>query len=141
MLRKILHPGMYAPKIDLSLLIIRLLAGGVMLTHGIPKLQKLLAGPPVQFADPLGMGAETSIILAIFAEVFCALLIVLGLFTRLASLPLLSTMLIALFVVHWNDPFAKQELALIYGALYAILLLTGAGKYSLDNVIFQKQSK
>ena len=60
------------------LLMIRLLASGFMLTHGIPKLMKLFSAGEVKFADPFGFGPSVSFGLATFAEFFCSLLIILG---------------------------------------------------------------
>lgn len=140
MFKKILFPKAYSAPINFILLLIRLLAGGAMLTHGWPKFQKLLADDPIAFADPFGIGPTASLGMAVFAEFFCAILVLAGFLTRLASIPLLITMLVALFIIHWDDPFAKQELSLIYGVLYMTLILAGAGKYSLDAQIFKKQS-
>lgn len=113
------------------LLVLRLAVAGMMLTHGIPKLQKILAGN-WQFGDPLGLGQPLSLALAVFAEVGCSVLILLGLFTRLATLPLLFTMVVALIFVHGSDPFSDKELPLLYALTYATLFFTGPGKYSLD---------
>ncbi len=113
------------------LLILRIAIAGVMLTHGIPKLQNILAGN-WQFGDPLGFGTELSLALTVFAEVGCSLLILIGLFTRFATLPLLFTMLVAAFIVHGADPLGKKEPALLYALIYATLFFTGPGKYSVD---------
>jgi putative oxidoreductase len=85
-----------------------------------------------EFGDPLGIGTRPSLVLAIVAEVGCSLLILLGLFTRFATLPLLFTMLVAAFIVHAADPLGKKELALLYALLFATLFFTGPGKYSID---------
>ncbi len=113
-------------------LLLRLVAGGFMLTHGIPKLQMLLEGDAVNFADPIGLGPTFSLILTVFAEFLCALCILFGFKTKLATIPLIITMLVASFVVHLNDPFGKKEFALLYLAMYAALFLLGSGKYSVD---------
>ncbi len=112
-----------------------------MLTHGIPKLVMLLSGEPVQFPAVLGLSAESSLALAVFSEVICSLLILVGLGTRLATLPLIATMLVAVFYVHGADPFAKQELGLLYLLPYVVLLLAGSGKYSLDYLLQQKSGQ
>jgi putative oxidoreductase len=114
-----------------GLLILRLAVGGMMLTHGWPKLLRLLETPE-KFADPIGLGPEISLGLTAFAEVVCALLIVFGAWTRVAAVPFLITMLVAVFIVHGDDPFKKQELALLYGAGALSLMLTGAGDFSVD---------
>ena len=84
------------------------------------------------FPDPIGLGSPTALGLAVFAEVFCSIAIVLGLFTRAAAIPLLITMMVAAFMIHGDDPFQKKELALFYGATYLTLIFTGAGKFSAD---------
>jgi len=65
--------------------------------------------------------------------VICAILLVLGLGTRLATIPLIVTMAVAAFITHGADPFARKELALFYLAAYFVLLINGSGKYSFDN--------
>jgi len=76
-----------------------------------------------------------SLILILIAEVGCSLLILLGLFTRLATLPSIFGMSIAFFVIHAGMPFAAKELAGIYLMLYIVILLMGPGRYSADYII------
>lgn len=127
--------------IHLALLVGRVALGAMMLTHGLPKMLSLFSGEPVQFASVFGMSAELSLILAVFAEVICALLIIFGLGTRLAVLPLIITMAVAVFIIHAADPFGKQEMGLLYLLGYVMLLFGGSGKYSLDYVLQRKQIK
>lgn len=117
---------------DLGLFILRLVGGGAMITHGWMKLSAALSGN-MQFGDPIGIGTELSLYLAIFAEFACSILLILGLFTRLALIPLIITMLVAFFLVHGNDAFQVKELAFIYLGLYLAIFLTGPGKYSIDS--------
>lgn len=117
---------------DLGLLILRLYLGlAMMLAHGMPKLLGF-SEKVGQFADPLGLGSATSLSLAIFAEVICSGLLVLGLFSRLALIPLMITMATAFFVIHGADPFQKKELALMFLISYMALFLTGPGRYSVQ---------
>lgn len=134
-----INPGSYSKNIDLSLLILRIAGGALMLTHGISKIAPLFGTDPIQFPDPIGLGATTSLALTVFAEVFCAALLILGLATRFAAIPLLITMLVAVFVVHIADPFANQELPLLYASIYLVILIAGAGKFSIDNMVFNKK--
>lgn len=139
MIKKMINPASYSKNIDLSLLILRIAGGALMLTHGISKIAPLFGTDPIQFPDPIGLGATTSLALTVFAEVFCAALLILGLATRFAAIPLLITMLVAVFVVHIADPFANQELPLLYASIYLVILIAGAGKFSIDNMVFNKK--
>lgn len=120
---------------DIGLLLVRILVGGMMLTHGIPKIKRLFGEGPIKFADPFGLGPEISLGLATFAEVICAGLVIIGFKTRLATIPLMMTMLTAVFYAHWNDPFPKKELPLLFFTVFFCLLLFGGGKFSLDGLI------
>lgn len=128
-------------KTDIAILLLRLGVGGLMLTHGVPKLIMLFGSDPIQFGNPLGIGVEASLALAVFAEVICSVLILIGLGTRLASIPLLITMFVAFFIVHGADPLQQKELALIYLIIYLVLFLTGSGKYSLDHFLLKRKQK
>ena len=121
--------------VDLALLIFRVSTGLLMLTrHGWGKLSGY--GERMDtFSDPLGVGPPASLGLAVFAEFFCSLLIVLGLGTRLATIPLIITMLVAAFIIHGDDPFAKKEMALLYLVSFLLLFFSGPGKYSVDRLI------
>jgi putative oxidoreductase len=123
-----------------GVLTLRMAVGGMMLTHGVPKLIRLVQTPG-QFADPLGLGPELSLVLAVFAEVVCAVLILFGAATRAAAIPILITMVVAAFIVHGADPFAKKELALLYGAGALTLTLTGAGRFSIDALIDKRRRR
>lgn len=120
--------------VDIAIFLARAAIAALMLTHGISKTA-LFNETPVQFMDFIGLGPEMSLGLAIFAEMGCSVLILLGLGTRIAVIPLIVTMLVAVFIVHSDDPFAKQEMGLHYLLVYLMLLLTGSGKYSLDRLI------
>ncbi len=133
---QIFNPGSYPKNISLVLLLLRFTTGGFMLGHGWGKLLTLVGEDPIQFADPIGIGVPASLALTVFAEVFCSVLLILGLATRLAAIPLLITMLVAAFIVHANDGFGKQELPFLFGMVYFSIAIAGAGKFSLDNWIY-----
>lgn len=102
-----------------------------MLTHGIPKLMKLLEGN-FEFGDPIGLGPTVSLILAVIGEVFAPVLIIVGYKTRLAAIPAAITMAVAVFVVHAADPIGTKEKALLFLIGFVVIAICGAGKYSLD---------
>ena len=120
---------------SIGLSLLRISIGLFMLVgHGWPKLMGFSEKVDT-FPDPLGMGTQLSLIAAIGAEVGCSLLLVLGLGTRIAAIPLAFTMLVALFFVHSADPWATKEKAAVYLAVYATLILAGGGCFSLDHRI------
>jgi putative oxidoreductase len=84
------------------------------------------------FPDPLGIGHVPSMTGTIGAEVVCASLVVIGLATRLAALPLVFTMAVAGFVINAGAPWGEKELAAIYLASFLALVFTGPGAYSVD---------
>ncbi|TWT63103.1 DoxX family protein [Rubinisphaera italica] len=124
-----------------GLLILRVGAGGMMLTHGIPKLLTF-AEKAKTFPDPLGIGSFMSLSGAVGAEVFCSGLVILGLFTPVAAIPLAFTMFIALFVIHGADAWAVKEKAAIYLVVFTTLIFTGGGRialYPLFQSMFRKR--
>ena len=120
-----------ALKNDIGLALLRIVPAALMLSHGIPKFQKLIAGN-FEFADPIGIGATPSLFLTVIAEFVCPILIIIGFKARWAAIPSLITMLVAAFVVHGADPLAKKELALLYAVFFLAVALLGPGKYSID---------
>jgi len=124
---------------DIILLAVRVFIGFAMLSHGFPKLQMLLEGGDIKFYDFLGMGPTVSLTLTVFAEFVCSILLILGLFTRVALGFLIFTMIIAGFFVHGADPFEKREISLVYLSVYLLLMIFGAGKISVDYMIEKRK--
>ena len=120
------------PPASLGLLILRLGAGGLLLFgHGWGKL--LHYGEyAARFPNPIGLGPELSFALVVFAEVACSALVMVGMLTRLAIVPLLIFFTVAAFIQHAADPWARKELAILFGAVFLGLLLTGPGRWSVD---------
>lgn len=116
---------------SIGILILRIGFGVLLLTHGYPKFMKILDGD-MQFGDPLGLGAGVSLVLAAFAEFLCSILVILGVYTRLATIPIIINMATAAIIVHAADPFGTKEKALLFLVAFIAILFTGAGKYSVD---------
>lgn len=117
---------------DLGLLILRVGVSFFMVHHGLDKLQNMLQGAQ-DFPDPIGLGAKPSMILTIFAEFFCSILLILGLFTRIAVVPLVICMLVIMFVMPDKIEInADFEHAALYFVSYLAIFFLGAGKYSFD---------
>ena len=134
-MKKLLRVDPASNAVHLALLIVRVGTAAFMLTHGLPKLGELLSGQPVQFADPFGLGPTASLALTTFAEAICSLFVLIGLATRLAVIPLIINMLVALVHVHAADPFSKMELPLFFLIIFIALLFAGSGKYSVDYLL------
>lgn len=118
--------------LDVGLLMLRLGVGGLMLFgHGMRKALQY-ATLSATFSDPLGIGSVHSLNLAIFAEVVCAAMVMIGLATRVAAINVAGTMAVAAFVVHRADPWPKPELAIAYMIPFLALALMGAGRFSID---------
>ena len=79
---------------NVGLLIFRVLISSMMLFHGIPKIEKLFS-LPISFADPLGVGSTTSLILTLIGEVLAPIFIIVGFKTRWASI---------LSLIHISEP-------------------------------------
>ena len=135
---KFLQLNFLPSSVDLGLLVLRLWLGlSLLVLHGWAKLKGFsdMAG---KFPDPLGVGSTASLGLAVFAEVFCAALLALGLFTRFAAISLIITMGVAFFIVHKGSLEAgpgSGEMAYIYLAGFVTLFLAGPGRFSLDRRI------
>lgn len=123
---------------SVGLLVLRVSLGGLMMVHGIGKVQGF-SQMAESFPDPLGMGHRVSLISAIGTEVGCSLLLIAGLATRFGAAALAFTMAVALLLVHRNDPWDAKELAAVYLCGYVTLILTGAGRFSLDYLIGKKR--
>lgn len=134
---------------SVGLLILRLGIGGYMLTHGLGKLQMVIAGDFGKFGDPIGLGSGVSLVLVTVAEFLCSMLVIFGCATRIAAGLIVFAMAVAAFVAHGGDPWtmgegarlflsggakswASKEPALLYLVPFLGLVFTGAGKISID---------
>lgn len=115
---------------NLALLLLRLGFGGFMLTHGIPKINRLSNADG--FPDPLGVSPMMSLILCLIGEVLAPILIIIGFKTKVAAIPAAITMAVAAFVVHAPDSLAKKEHALLYFIVWVVIFLSGPGRFSID---------
>lgn len=116
------------------LLAMRMIFGLLMMSHGMAKwahFDTLSA----TFPDPLGLGSEVSLVLAIFGEAICSAGFIVGAFYRLAMIPMIFTMGMVVFVVQHGDPFATKELAVIYLLVFVLMYIAGPGKFALDRLI------
>ena len=119
---------------DLAILILRLTFGGLFVYHGYSKVIAFNDILP-HFEDIIGIGPKLSFILLIFAELVCGFLVAIGLFTRLAVVPIFIAMVVAYFIAHAKHGFNEKELAFIFLVLCVAVFVAGSGKYSVDKLI------
>jgi len=114
---------------DVGLLILRIATGSLMFFHGTGKMSDFLHGKD-DFYDPFGIGGVASLALVVFAEFFCSLFLVLGLWTRFILTPLIICMNVAFFIYHKQDELLEKELPLLYLNFVALFVM-GPGRYAL----------
>ncbi len=125
----------YSPgAFNAAMLILRTGAGVLMLSHGYDKLIHFNEKHN-QFMSFMGMSSTVSYTLVVFAEFFCSVLLIMGLFTRLATIPLIIAMSVALIKAHGGDFWGDGEHAALYLCTYLVLLFTGPGRISIDGMI------
>ena len=132
---------------DVGLLFARVAIGlAMLLGHGLPKIQNF-AVVSEKFPALFGMSSSVNLSLAIFAELFCSLLLILGVGTRFALFQLMATMSVAIYaqIILWKQTvFAKPgeasaEMAMLYLIIYISLFILGPGRLSLDHIIKSKK--
>ncbi len=116
---------------DWGKLFLRVIFSGMMLIHG---LEKVLSFNMLKWVFPptLGLSSEWSLAMIILVEVGCSLLVLFGILTRLAVLPLMLAMIIAAFFTYNPITMAVVELPLLYWVGFFLILLVGPGRYSVD---------
>lgn len=133
MMKKLLSTKYSAGAFITAMLVLRVGLGVLMLMHGYNKLVHF-ADKQHTFMNFIGIGSTMSLALVVFAEFFCSLFLILGLFTRLATIPLIIATLVMIFKAHKGDILGEGEHAALYFTGYLVLLLVGPGKISVDNM-------
>jgi putative oxidoreductase len=120
--------------VSFSLLILRLVFAGLLIPVGYQKLTHF-ASMSKMFPDPFGIGHAPSLALVVFAEFFCAVMVLAGFMTRLACIPIIISMSVALFSAHHGEVFGEGGKATLFLAAFLVILFTGPGKASIDRLI------
>lgn len=119
---------------EIAYAFLRIAVGILLFINGWNKWYTL-PDSTIGFPDPLGVGANLSLYLVIFSELICGFAIMLGLFTRIASLPVIVTFFVAVFLIHKNDHFDVKQTALLYLIVSTYFIINGSGSYSLDKIL------
>ncbi|HLA31287.1 MAG TPA: DoxX family membrane protein [Pseudomonas sp.] len=127
--------------VDWALLFLRV-SGSLLLLqlHGLPKLLHFSQEAQV-IEDPLGIGGVLTLSLAIFAEVLCPLLILLGLFTRLACLPIVFLLLVSLLLVHPQWSLGEGQFAWLLLIVFTTLAIAGGGHIAISRRLIDPQGR
>lgn len=119
---------------NIAMLLLRIGAGGLLMHHGYQKLVDF-AVMQSKFMNFLGIGPTLSLCLVIFAEFFCSMFLIIGLFTRLVAIPPIIAMAVAVVKAHNLDVFNTGEKATLFLVCLLVILLCGPGKASVDGMI------
>jgi len=123
---------------NISMLFFRIAISLEMIfVHGFKKLGIGVAAAE-QVPNPLHLPEDFNYAFAVFANIFFPFLVLIGLCTRLATLPSLAVTLTGYFVLHWNDAATVRDTPFIYSVIFFLILFMGPGKYSVDNYISKK---
>jgi len=134
-MKKFLSANYSSAAFNFSMLILRISTGfWIVAKHGLDKLRHFSTIQP-HFYNFMGIGSNISLILVIFAELICASLVVLGLFTRLAVIPIIFMLIVAAFGAKATQPFLNKELDFLYLIPFVVLLFCGPGRISVDGLI------
>ncbi len=133
-MRKLTSTSYSAAAFNIAMLLLRIVFGALIMNHGYSKLVNF-STLQHKFMNFLGMGSTLSLALVVFAEFFCGLFIILGLFTRMAAIPLVIVMMVALFKAHSGDFFDTGEMAALFLGGFFVLLMVGPGRVSVDGMI------
>jgi putative oxidoreductase len=127
---------------DLSKLVLRLSAGASFIFHGSQKLFGAFGGSGIagftKYLSSLGIPyPEINAWLAAGTELFCGVALAIGFFARLASIPLIIVMGVAIFSATGKNGFNIVNGGFEYNAvLIAVLIsifLSGSGKYCVKD--------
>ena len=133
-MKKLLSAKYSAGAVSAAMLILRLGVGILMMHYGYDNLVHF-SEYQEKFMNFMGMGRTLSLALVVFAEFFCSLFLILGLFTRLAVIPLIIVTGVIIFKVNHGHVFGDAENAPLYLTGYLVLLLVGPGRVSVDSMI------
>ncbi len=123
----------------IALALLRIVAAGIIMQHGVQKLFGLLGGVN-------GQGGTVQLIsqfgLAGILETFVALLVLVGLFTRPAAFILSGEMAVAFFQAHFPRAFwpieNRGEVPVLLCFIFLFFAAFGAGSFSLDALLARK---
>ncbi|MES2240744.1 MAG: DoxX family protein [Bacteroidota bacterium] len=123
---------------DTAILLFRIIVSSqLMIVHGLKKIG-IGTGVTETVPNPFNFTEWFNDSFAIAANLVFPLFIIVGFYTRLATIPVLAVTLSGYFIVHWNDPLLISDVPFMYSLSFLFIAFSGAGKYSLDNLLRNK---
>ena len=119
---------------NFAMLLLRLVFGILIMNHGYDKLMHF-GDRHNTFMNFMGIGSTLSLAFVIFAEFFCGLFVILGLFTRLSVIPIIIVLIVAIVKAHHNAIFGDAQPATLFLTGFLVLLFVGPGRASVDSMI------
>ncbi len=132
-MKKLFSAKYSAGAVSAAMLVLRLGAGILMMHYGYDKLTHFSEYQD-KFINFMGIGKTLSLALVVFAEFFCSLFLILGLFTRLATIPLIITMCVVIFKSNGGKVFGDADNVPLYLLCFLVLLFIGPGRVSVDSM-------
>lgn len=120
-------------------LLFRCFGALMMIPYGITKIEDYDKYVNDFFGDPIGLGNVPSLWLTMFAQLICPVTLAIGFQTRISAAILAFNMLVAT-KYHFFDPFVTKSLPMLFLAMYIVILMWGAGKYSVDHKLYSHKS-
>ena len=147
-MKKLFSLSSHPLQLDLGLLLIRIIIVVLMVFYGYEKFIHFDTMAASDFwaknVNFLGFTGKVPLALTVFAELFCSILLIIGLFTRWSLIPLLICMayifivIADLHIVNTSENGTEFNPAFVYFVIYAALFFTGPGKYSADYLLSKK---
>ena len=131
---KILSTRINNNAFNTGMLVLRLGFGILLLHHGYQKITHF-QDVQAHMMSFMGLSPAITTSLVIFAEVFCAAMVILGLFTRIAAFIVVFNFSVAFFMAHNHDAFGAGEMPMLYLLGYLAILICGPGRVSVDSMI------
>jgi putative oxidoreductase len=139
LIKKAINPYPRPLVFDCGILLLRVAVSlEIAIVHGFKKIGVGVAQAE-NIPNPLHLPEAFNSVFAIAANIIFPFFVLIGLFTRLATLPTLAVTLTGYFVVHWNDSLLQRDTPFIYSLIFLVILILGPGKYSIDNAIYKKR--
>lgn len=134
-MRKLLSTSYSTGAFNFAMLVQRVVTGLLLLIgHGLPKIQNF-SELSTGFYDPFRISHRGSLILVILAELFCSMLLVLGLFTRIVAFIIVINLSVAVFIYHNGQPLKNVDLGAIYLTNVFTIMILGPGRISVDGMM------